>query len=608
MNSELVFSVGMIFDTYSIDGALAKYQASNYFIPPYQRGYKWGSDPDTGAVSILLKDLREAFDAKSKEYYLQYITTQVSKPNGVQVLEVIDGQQRLTTLTLLFSVLADLTNNQGITFVKDKLQYQVRDKVTVFFSEFIYSNIELLYECSWEDFISAHPQNNEQDIYYLFHAIQLIVEVLEEMAAGDDSLYIQFADYVKEHVKIILNNVDGNISCEKIFSNLNTNKVELTSVELIKGLFLTKAAREKVSDRQPNYKEVVEVRALLGRQWDEIVAWAYQPDIRALYFKKSKSPIDELLLILGKKHGYKLDSPGTDKYALFNFFQSQIKTDKGSAFQFFKELKKIQNILQNWFAHRFIYNALGFLFFTKGSKITIRDLVPNFEKPLKEVERELKKKAFELIPDNVNELDFTESDPEIHALLLALSVFFGNDRFDFTAFGNEVWSLEHIFPQTPESLPDELQKEDLALVNSLLVIPIIEKEKLLEKYGKFNLNTYNSLKKELVKQSCELTLEEKNLLYRFIKTDKLNRMGNMALLTRGDNSSNSNGMFSKKRHNIVNRISKGSFVPKHTYDVFSKLINDKMSKDTNVWSEKDINEHQAWILTKIENLKKTILN
>jgi hypothetical protein len=234
--------------------------------------------------------------------------------------------------------------------------------------------------------------------------------------------------------------------------------------------------------------------------------------------------------------------------------------------------------------------------------------VPNFEKPLKEVERELKKKAFELIPDNVNELDFTENDPEIHALLLALSVFFGNDRFDFTAFGNEVWSLEHIFPQTPESLPDQLQKEDLDLVNSLLVIPINEKEKLLEKYGKFNLNTYNSLKKELVKQSCELTLEEKNLLYRFIKTDKLNRMGNMALLTRGDNSSNSNGMFSKKRHNIVNRISKGSFVPKHTYDVFSKLINDKMSKDTNVWSEKDINEHQAWILTKIENLKKTFLN
>lgn len=608
MNSELVFSVGMIFDTISLDGALAKHQAKHYFIAPYQRGYKWGSDPETGAVSILLKDLREAFDANSKEYYLQYITTQVSKHNDETVLEVIDGQQRLTTLTLLFSVLSDLTKNDEIAFVKDKLQYQVRDKVTVFFSKFIFTHIDLLYKCDWDDFIIEHPENNEQDIYYLFHAVQLIVDVLEEMAAVDESVYFKFAAYIKEHVKIILNNVDGNISCEKIFSNLNTNKVELTSVELIKGLFLTKAAREKVSDRQPNYKEVVEVRALLGRQWDEIVGWAYQPEIRALYFKKSKNPVDELLVILGKKHGFKLDTAGSDKYALFNFFQSQIKTDKGSAHQFFKELKKIQNILNNWFTHRFIYNSLGFLFFTKGSKITIRDLVTHFEKPLKEVEKELKKKAFELIPDNINELDFNENDPEIHALLLALSVFFGNDRFDFTSFSNEVWSLEHIFPQTPESLPDQLHKEDLDLVNSLFVIPINEKEKLLEKYGKFNLNTYNSLKKQLIKPSCELTLEEKNLLYRFIKTDKLNRMGNMALLTRGDNSSNSNGMFSKKRHNIVNRISKGSFVPKHTYDVFSKLISDKMSKDTGVWSEKDINTHQAWILTKIENLKKTILN
>jgi len=104
-----------------------------------------------------------------------------------------------------------------------------------------------------------------------------------------------------------------------------------------------------------------------------------------------------------------------------------------------------------------------------------------------------------------------------------------------------------------------------------------------------------------------LVVEEKSLLYQFIRTDKLNRVGNMALLTRGDNSSNSNGMFFKKRHNIVTRISKGSFVPKHTYDVFSKLISDKMTKDMAVWSDTDISAHQMWIMSKIENLKKTIL-
>jgi hypothetical protein len=219
----------------------------------------------------------------------------------------------------------------------------------------------------------------------------------------------------------------------------------------------------------------------------------------------------------------------------------------------------------------------------------------------------LKSLAWELLPGDIDELDYDEHDKEIHALLLALSVFFSKDRFSFTAFSDGFWSLEHIFPQTPEDLPDDLQKEDIDLIQSLMIIPLGQKDKLIAKFGKFNLNYYNSLNKKLNKTSCSLSAEEKLLLYQFIRTDKLNRIGNMALLTRGDNSSNSNGMFIKKRHNIVSRVSKGSFVPKHTYDVFSKLISDKMSKDMAVWSDMDITAHQTWILSKIENLKKTIL-
>jgi hypothetical protein len=62
-------------------------------------------------------------------------------------------------------------------------------------------------------------------------------------------------------------------------------------------------------------------------------------------------------------------------------------------------------------------------------------------------------------------------------------------------------------------------------------------------------------------------------------------------------------MFSKKRHNVTRRISIGSFVPKHTYDVFSKLLSEKMDPNLNVWSEKDIDAHKEWI----ENTIKSIL-
>ncbi|WP_419699035.1 DUF262 domain-containing protein [Mucilaginibacter sp. NFX135] len=605
MNSELVFPIGRIFDDRNDDGALARHQAAKFFIAPYQRGYKWGAEVNE-PVSVLLKDLKEAFDANSKEYYLQYITTQENTYSGVKVLEVIDGQQRLTTLTLLFTVLANLTGKDEVNFVKHKLLYQVREKVTSFFDCFIYDNIEKLFDYTWQDFISEYPENNEQDIYYLFHALKRMIEFAGEFEGGDVRLF-EFASFVRDRVMIILNNVTGNISCEKIFSNLNTNKVELTNVELIKGLFLTKAAREKIGEREPSYKEVVEVRALLGRQWDEIAAWANQTDTKILFFEKGTDPVYQLLLFFGGKYGYKPDDQIKTKYGLFNYFQSLIKADKFSAVYFFKDLKKTQSILNNWFNHDPIYNSLGFLFFSKGSRFRLKDFILFLEQPLAAVEKHLKSLAWELLPGDINELDYDEHDKEIHALLLALSVFFSKDRFSFTAFSDGFWSLEHIFPQTPEDLPDDLQKEDIDLIQSLMIIPLGQKDKLIVKFGKFNLNYYNSLNKKLNKTSCSLSAEEKLLLYQFIRTDKLNRIGNMALLTRGDNSSNSNGMFFKKRHNIVSRVSKGSFVPKHTYDVFSKLISDKMSKDMAVWSDMDIAAHQTWILSKIENLKKTIL-
>ena len=57
---------------------------------------------------------------------------------------------------------------------------------------------------------------------------------------------------------------------------------------------------------------------------------------------------------------------------------------------------------------------------------------------------------------------------------------------------------------------------------------------------------------------------------------------------------------------IAKRVSNGSFVPKHTYDVFSKLISEKMTPELNVWNETDIQKHEEWIKTRVSAIKKTI--
>jgi len=70
-----------------------------FLIPAYQRGYKWRSDKSDSQVKTLLTDLYRAYKISLERYYLQFITLKDSE----DYFEVIDGQQRLTTLTILFS-------------------------------------------------------------------------------------------------------------------------------------------------------------------------------------------------------------------------------------------------------------------------------------------------------------------------------------------------------------------------------------------------------------------------------------------------------------------------------------------------------------------------
>ena len=84
-----------------------------YEVPIYQRNYAWEKDE----ISALIQDVYDAYTAKKKTYF---IGTLVSFHKGEQVYEVIDGQQRLTTINLILGVL-------GIS-LQNKLTYRARKK------------------------------------------------------------------------------------------------------------------------------------------------------------------------------------------------------------------------------------------------------------------------------------------------------------------------------------------------------------------------------------------------------------------------------------------------------------------------------------------------
>jgi hypothetical protein len=596
--SDLVFSIA---NTFSLDariGALGQNEAKRFFIAPYQRGYKWGSWTSSSPVQVLMADLKDAFQDKSNEYYLQYITLSKAVYGEEQVLEVIDGQQRLTTLTLLFSVLGYRLKSKEQPFTNNLLSYEVRPKVGTFLQNFIYQNIETVLTKSWDDFREEHTKYDEQDIYYLYHAVQKINELLPADNLAD------FKDYVAEHVKLIVNRIEKTISCERIFANLNSNKVDLTSSELIKALFLTKSAREKNDDKKEiRFKEVMEVRSAMGRQWDEIERWADIPAIKSFYFDNSAEPVYELLLLLAIKDGFDHVPEDADSNTLFNYFQSRIKRGEKTAKYYFTELKKLKSILQNWFEGDQTHNLLGYLLSAKGASFKFADFISLTVLPKPEVLTDLFAKVKAVIPNDLKNLEYGTNDDELHRLLLALSVFTSDERFDFHAFQDEDWSLEHIFPQNPKKFPASLNASDITLINAILGDKLTKKDKSEASQKEVFQDSWRiSLVRKLKLQKCELTPEEIETLCGYLKSDKLNSVGNMALLTIGVNSSIGNGMFNAKRMKIVRKVSDGKFVPKHTYDVFSKLISNQMSPDLSVWTENDIKAHNVWIQAKISEI------
>ena len=87
----------------SID-LLCNGQDAKFEIPIYQRNYAWGKDE----ISVLVQDVYDALRGKKQTYY---IGTLVTFDRGEKVYEVIDGQQRLTTIHLLLKALGIKVRN-----------------------------------------------------------------------------------------------------------------------------------------------------------------------------------------------------------------------------------------------------------------------------------------------------------------------------------------------------------------------------------------------------------------------------------------------------------------------------------------------------------------
>ena len=148
-------------------------ESNRYIIPLYQRNYAWGKDQ----IEALIQDIYEAWKKDTNGRYFIGSLIVLKRHNGDY--EVIDGQQRLTTLSLLTKIL-------GITSTP-VLFYESRPEVEEFFSQFYRSenNVEKI-------------QNSQT--YYLCEAVKHIKEAKVTSVDNKDIPFVAWSDAIKEYL------------------------------------------------------------------------------------------------------------------------------------------------------------------------------------------------------------------------------------------------------------------------------------------------------------------------------------------------------------------------------------------------------------------------
>ena len=218
-------------------------------IPSYQRPYVWPSDD----VLKLLDDIAAAFDAKEPHYYIGTVLTagihHNDKDNPARTTyELIDGQQRMTTLMLLSLAFREFLANtnplvQLVTLGQQpRLIFAVRDQVQ-----------ELLgYRAKLDDFHSP-GEDAINDNPYLKHINSALVAATSRLKLFQNdekkgSEYLEeLSGFLFNQVKWVNNCMPDGMDLNRLFATMNTSGVQLEQTDILKSQLLKKIQGDKTS-------------------------------------------------------------------------------------------------------------------------------------------------------------------------------------------------------------------------------------------------------------------------------------------------------------------------------------------------------------------------
>ena len=227
-----------------------------YRIPIYQRPYSWGENE----IRRLFEDLKQALVGDEPIFMG---TMQVSAPiplkpdASIVAYDLIDGQQRISTLLLLLSVLGRKISNK--TDFRANLRTLVnrgtaQQYLNYFWTCFDNPNI------NWEKVVAENPTN-----IYLSNAL-IIEKLLAEFFENDntDAEYGKLWDFLNKNIRVVLIETHAGISKTiKIFNTINTAGLDLGASDLFKIRFYE--LRKMCGDADCIFDEISEFYAEIDR-------------------------------------------------------------------------------------------------------------------------------------------------------------------------------------------------------------------------------------------------------------------------------------------------------------------------------------------------------
>lgn len=228
----------------------------DYIIPSYQRPYAWSF----GQTSELFDDLYDFFlKEKEDSYFLGSIV--LIKSDDSPYAEVIDGQQRLTTLTILLAAItnqfdgdlrADFENyirepgraSQGL---KPKPRLALRERDRDFFAEYVQG-------LEFEKLLELEPaQLNNESQKNIQSNSKLLLNRLEKFFDSDTDKLCSFGAFLVQRCFLVAVSTPSQQSAFRVFSVMNSRGLDLQPTDIIKadiiGEIATKEDQEEYNER-----------------------------------------------------------------------------------------------------------------------------------------------------------------------------------------------------------------------------------------------------------------------------------------------------------------------------------------------------------------------